>query len=153
MKKGPEVMENFADNGEHSHWSLINVKNGKTLWSETSGEEKTTLDTIIIKDSKGEDISIADAMEKLRNKYVTLIDQVVETLGFNFVLDYLNNKYGEQKTGYESIRLSFKDLPSTYYPGLLSEFLYAAHGKKVWKNGSAVEFVKQIENKIKGANP
>ena len=30
----PVVVERFADNGEHSHWDLIDSGDGKTLWSE-----------------------------------------------------------------------------------------------------------------------
>lgn len=33
----PTIKECFADNGEHSHWELIDSDTGKVLWSE--GEE------------------------------------------------------------------------------------------------------------------
>jgi hypothetical protein len=38
----PVLNEAFADNGEHSHWELIDGNNGKILWSEqlaTDGRE------------------------------------------------------------------------------------------------------------------
>lgn len=37
MKK-PYVLECFADNGEHSHWELLNSETGETLWSENPEE-------------------------------------------------------------------------------------------------------------------
>lgn len=30
----PIVIEKFADNGEHSHWELINPNTGEVLWIE-----------------------------------------------------------------------------------------------------------------------
>lgn len=30
----PTIIERFADNGEHSHWELINSDTGEVLWSE-----------------------------------------------------------------------------------------------------------------------
>lgn len=30
----PLVVERFADNGGHSHWDLVNVEDGNTLWTE-----------------------------------------------------------------------------------------------------------------------
>ena len=38
MKK-PTIVERFADNGEHSHYSLIETETGKLLWSEAPEEE------------------------------------------------------------------------------------------------------------------
>jgi hypothetical protein len=32
--KEPIVIEKFADNGEHSHWQLIDSDTGDILWSE-----------------------------------------------------------------------------------------------------------------------
>lgn len=32
--KEPKVIERFADNGEHSHYELIDVETGDILWSE-----------------------------------------------------------------------------------------------------------------------
>lgn len=34
----PIINEVFADNGEHSHWELINAENGELLWSEDIAE-------------------------------------------------------------------------------------------------------------------
>ena len=36
----PVVSEAFADNGEHSHWRLIDRETGKLLWSEFPEEDK-----------------------------------------------------------------------------------------------------------------
>ncbi|MBS5701318.1 MAG: hypothetical protein KHX11_20040 [Bacteroides cellulosilyticus] len=36
----PKVIEKFADNGEHSHWELIDSDTGIVLWSEMSPEEE-----------------------------------------------------------------------------------------------------------------
>lgn len=33
MKKTPIVIEQYADNGEFSHWHLINQETGEVLWS------------------------------------------------------------------------------------------------------------------------
>jgi len=37
--KEPKVEERFADNGEHSHYVLVDVETGELLWSE-SPEDK-----------------------------------------------------------------------------------------------------------------
>lgn len=43
----PIINEVFADNGEHSHWELINAETGELLWSEdTFNEYIPTDDTI-----------------------------------------------------------------------------------------------------------
>lgn len=39
MKK-PEVIEIFADNGEHSHWELLHLETGHVLWSEERMSEE-----------------------------------------------------------------------------------------------------------------
>lgn len=36
----PQLIEKFADNGEHSHWELINSETGNVLWSEVSPEDE-----------------------------------------------------------------------------------------------------------------
>jgi hypothetical protein len=36
----PIVSEAFADNGEHSHWRLINPETGELLWTECPEEDK-----------------------------------------------------------------------------------------------------------------
>lgn len=38
MKK-PIIVERFSDNGEHSHWALIDSKTGELIWSEAPEEE------------------------------------------------------------------------------------------------------------------
>lgn len=38
--KEPKVIEKFADNGEHSHWELIDSNTGKILWSEIYSEDE-----------------------------------------------------------------------------------------------------------------
>lgn len=49
----PIINEVFADNGEHSHWELIDSESGKLLWSEDITEstimrgEKTIENEII----------------------------------------------------------------------------------------------------------
>ena len=40
MMKKPIVIEVFADNGELSHYALINHENGEKLWSENPEECK-----------------------------------------------------------------------------------------------------------------
>lgn len=37
MKK-PKVIEKFADNGEHSHYQLVDVESGEVIWSEDPTE-------------------------------------------------------------------------------------------------------------------
>lgn len=32
----PTLIEKFADNGQHSHWSLVDSETGKVLWEEGS---------------------------------------------------------------------------------------------------------------------
>jgi hypothetical protein len=36
----PIVNEVFCDNGEHSHWNLIDPETGKNLWSEDFKEDE-----------------------------------------------------------------------------------------------------------------
>lgn len=36
----PTLVEVFSDNGEHSHWTLVNPENGEKLWSEDPDECK-----------------------------------------------------------------------------------------------------------------
>jgi len=36
-----KLNEVFSDNGEHSHFNLIDVKTGENLWSEFPEEDKT----------------------------------------------------------------------------------------------------------------
>lgn len=40
MKTEPTICEKFADNGEHSHWELINTDTGETLWKEGQSSTK-----------------------------------------------------------------------------------------------------------------
>lgn len=42
----PKVNEIFADNGEHSHWQLIDA-NGKILWSEEPIEVKAKKERVM----------------------------------------------------------------------------------------------------------
>lgn len=37
----PTIVEVFADNGEHSHWTLIESETGIKLWSENLEECRT----------------------------------------------------------------------------------------------------------------
>lgn len=41
-KNIPVVVECHADNGEHSHFKLIDVETGKCLWEESEWEESET---------------------------------------------------------------------------------------------------------------
>lgn len=45
----PTLKECFADNGEHSHWELIDTDTGKVLWTE---EEKDCIEFKSIKSIK-----------------------------------------------------------------------------------------------------
>lgn len=47
MKK-PYVFECFTDNGEHSHWELLNPETGETLWSENPGEVERPRGILIV---------------------------------------------------------------------------------------------------------
>lgn len=38
--KEPQVIEVYTDNGEHSHWRLIDVETGDNLWSEYPEEDE-----------------------------------------------------------------------------------------------------------------
>ncbi|MFV0470011.1 MAG: hypothetical protein ACK5MK_13930 [Dysgonomonas sp.] len=39
MDNAPILLENYADNGAFSHWSLIDSDTGELLWSEAPEEE------------------------------------------------------------------------------------------------------------------
>ncbi len=45
MNKEPKVIEKYADNGEFSHYQLIN-ENGEILWSEDPSELYVDLDCL-----------------------------------------------------------------------------------------------------------
>lgn len=34
LREAPTLVERFADNGEHSHWDLVDTDTSETLWSE-----------------------------------------------------------------------------------------------------------------------
>ena len=40
LKVKPLVREVFADNGEHSHYELLDAETGKVLWTEEEEDEK-----------------------------------------------------------------------------------------------------------------
>lgn len=40
LKVKPLVREIFADNGEHSHYELLDAETGKVLWTEEEKDEK-----------------------------------------------------------------------------------------------------------------
>lgn len=40
LKAKPLVREVFADNGEHSHYELLDAETGKVLWTEEEKDEK-----------------------------------------------------------------------------------------------------------------
>lgn len=40
LKVKPLVREVFADNGEHSHYELLDAETGKVLWTEEEKDEK-----------------------------------------------------------------------------------------------------------------
>lgn len=44
MKK-PKVINCFADNGEHSHWALINEEDGELLWDESDDSKDNQVTT------------------------------------------------------------------------------------------------------------
>lgn len=44
--KQPKVIERFTDNGEHSHWELINVDTGDTLWKELDPDDENDINIV-----------------------------------------------------------------------------------------------------------
>jgi hypothetical protein len=46
MKK-PTIVEKFADNGEHSHWELINSETSETLWIEDNRDPLKPIEEFI----------------------------------------------------------------------------------------------------------
>lgn len=76
----PKVVERFADNGEHSHWELINSDTGEVLWSEVSPEDEI----IEIEGRKFRRGDIYEIYECERDKYMFLNREagfIVRTFG------------------------------------------------------------------------
>ena len=78
--KQPKVIERFTDNGEHSHWELINVDTGDTLWKELDPDDEM----IIIEGSEFRRGDIYDIYECERDKRMFLNREagfIVQTIG------------------------------------------------------------------------
>jgi hypothetical protein len=63
----PLIVERFSDNGEHSHWEVINSVTGELLWSEDSGESfavtiKKQLSKLLQSEMLREKISLLDSI-------------------------------------------------------------------------------------------
>jgi hypothetical protein len=54
MENKPIIQEVFADNGEHSHWTLIDPNNGEKLWSADPEECKAMGYPVISAPTKAE---------------------------------------------------------------------------------------------------
>jgi len=64
----PLVNEVFADNGEHSHWNLIDVKTGANLWSENPIEDKAVghkVENLISHEQTFEILRLIESHQKL----------------------------------------------------------------------------------------
>lgn len=51
--KQPLVVERFTDNGEHSHWALIDTEDGKDLWDEFNKKKNQADMMQLLKDMHG----------------------------------------------------------------------------------------------------
>lgn len=122
LKEKPLVNEQFADNGEHSHWELIDVETGRILWTE---EELPTPKQPL---KKLEEISDEDAIEVAK-----IIVQHYERIDFTYQLINVDEDY-------KTLELT----PSDYHKGLKMPIvqidfklngdivLWSMHAKSSW---------------------
>jgi hypothetical protein len=57
MKK-PTIIERFTDNGEHSHYSLIETETGDLLWSEAPEEETQQVKNLSLSDVSVNEVAV-----------------------------------------------------------------------------------------------
>lgn len=73
----PIINEVFADNGEHSHWELINAETGELLWSEDVEESNIRwTGKPLTENKKNSDILKDDTF----NEYIPTDDTIEEVL-------------------------------------------------------------------------
>ena len=94
----PILVERFSDNGEHSHWELID-KNGEVLWDSwdkpfSSKEEDEKLIDNLQKRQKELDELIADYKEKLSNQSNNKMESDNDIIGMLFKLNEYAKDFG-----------------------------------------------------------
>lgn len=100
----PIINEVFADNGEHSHWELINAETGELLWSEDVEESNIRwTGKPLTENKKNSDILKDDTF----NEYIPTDDTIEEVLKHiprYFVFDKVSGKlYNSNSQSYEGI--------------------------------------------------
>ena len=94
--KEPKVSEMFADNGEHSHWQLVD-ENGEILWSEEPTEVKNNAVLPLVSNSALQDNSkLVDNMcMSYRHDFGLMAEQDKQSLRFEckeWLRAYENNR-------------------------------------------------------------
>lgn len=100
----PIINEVFADNGEHSHWELINAETGELLWSEDVEESNIRwTGKPLTENKKNSDILKDDTF----NEYIPTDDTIEEVLKHiprYFSFDKVSGKlYNSNSQSYEGI--------------------------------------------------
>ena len=96
----PKLTECFTDNGEHSHWILINAETGEQLWSESDPEDQM----IAIEWMKFRRGDIYDIYECERDK----------TMFFNREAGFIVQTYGDKNQEPEFHKFSESILYESY---------------------------------------
>lgn len=100
----PIINEVFADNGEHSHWELINAETGELLWSEDVEESNIRwTGKPLTENKKNSDVLKDDTF----NEYIPTDDTIEEVLKHiprYFAFDKVSGKlYNSNSQSYEGI--------------------------------------------------
>ena len=105
----PKVIEVFSDNGEHSHWTLINPESGVKLWSEDPQECKSMgypVTEAIANQDNNKWVSVEERLPEYEGLYLIFNEEGQDTL--YFIKDgvfankftYLTEEYGDTRFKY-----------------------------------------------------
>lgn len=115
----PKLVEKFADNGEHSHWELVDNKTGQMLWRENDPMDEK----VIIEGHKFRRGDICDIYDIERDK------QMFFNRDAGFIVSLIGNKkytFGEK-------------IPYDSYPGDIGRIkdkweIRMKEAVKIWRN-------------------
>lgn len=105
----PIINEVFADNGEHSHWELINAETGELLWSEDVEESNIRwTGKPLVPQSFLSNVKLLDMLkEHIINEYIPsddTIEEVLKHIPRYFAFDKVSGKlYNSNSQSYEGI--------------------------------------------------
>ena len=86
----PTLIERFADNGEHSHYELIETETGELLWSEDSEDEINQVKILNIPDVGGSVFLTTEEVKDLK-RIRNYFGEHDKTLFEHWAYSYLDN--------------------------------------------------------------